>query len=192
MALRLVPATMAAFLLMAPAAGAFTAHGSVEQVYVTGAHKGARITLLDRKGHRVARHRVGSLGAVVFRDVKPGKGYRIAGRAKRLRVLPNRSKPPSRRVYDQRIPTSGYGYLTTRDGTKLAVNVHLPSGPGPYPTLFEYAGYGYADPSGPRPGSARSRTCSASRWSTSTCGGPAARAARSTSSSRSRGSTATT
>jgi hypothetical protein len=143
---------MAAFLLMAPAAGAFTAHGSVEQVYVTGAHKGARITLLDRKGHRVARHRVGSLGAVVFRDVKPGKGYRIAGRAKRLRVLPNRSKPPSRRVYDQRIPTSGYGYLTTRDGTKLAVNVHLPSGPGPYPTLFEYAGYGYADPSGPQSG----------------------------------------
>jgi predicted acyl esterase len=145
---RMLTATMAAFLLMAPAAGAFTAHGSVEQVYVTGAHKGARVTLLDRRGHRVARRRAGSLGAVVFRNVKPGKGYRIAGHAKRLRVLPKRSKPPSTKLYGQKIPTSGYGYLTTRDGTKLAIDVHLPAGPGPYPTLFEYSGYASADPAG--------------------------------------------
>ncbi|HEY8582403.1 MAG TPA: CocE/NonD family hydrolase, partial [Capillimicrobium sp.] len=47
-----------------------------------------------------------------------------------------------------------YGYLTTRDGTKLAINVQLP-GPaseGPYPTLVEYAGYGYANPAGPESG----------------------------------------
>ena len=47
-------------------------------------------------------------------------------------------------------PGSGYGYLKTRDGTKLAINTYLP-GPaeaGPYPTLIEYSGYGYADPSG--------------------------------------------
>jgi hypothetical protein len=55
MGLRVLLATTAAFLLMAPAAGAFQAHGSVEQVYVTGAHKGARVTLLDRTGRRVAR-----------------------------------------------------------------------------------------------------------------------------------------
>src|SRR5207244_3348670 len=44
------------------------------------------------------------------------------------------------------------GYLKTRDGTKLAIDVHLP-GPadkGPYPTLVEYSGYGYADPNGPQ------------------------------------------
>ena len=49
-------------------------------------------------------------------------------------VLPDRSAPPSTRIYDQRIPASGYGYLTTRDGTKLAIDVRLPGGPGPYPT----------------------------------------------------------
>src|SRR5204863_337586 len=65
--------------------------------------------------------------------------------------------------------SSGYGYLTTRDGTKLAIYVHPPQdvanalplpggvklpqvGNGPYPTLIEYAGYGYADPAGPQSG----------------------------------------
>ena len=64
---------------------------------------------------------------------------------------------------------SGYGYLTTRDGTQLAINVHPPQdvadalplpdgielpklGDGPYPTLIEYSGYGYADPAGPQSG----------------------------------------
>jgi hypothetical protein len=63
------------------------------------------------------------------------------------------SAPPSTGFYTQRIPASGYGYLTTRDGTKLAIDVRLPSsGPGPYPTLVEYAGYGYADPAGAQSG----------------------------------------
>jgi len=61
---------------------------------------------------------------------------------------------------------AGYQYLTTRDGTKLALKVWPPTQiagvtPGaislplyspPYPTLIEYAGYGYADPSGPDSG----------------------------------------
>ncbi|MGI8557175.1 MAG: CocE/NonD family hydrolase, partial [Solirubrobacteraceae bacterium] len=65
-------------------------------------------------------------------------------------VLSKRSAPPSTRIYNQTIPASGYGYLTTRDGTQLAIDVHLPSGrgSGPYPTLVEYAGYGYANPAG--------------------------------------------
>ena len=53
-------------------------------------------------------------------------------------------------MYRQEIPASGYGYLTTRDGTRLAIDVRLPAGPGPYPTVVEYAGYGYADPDGPQ------------------------------------------
>ncbi|MGH2928776.1 MAG: CocE/NonD family hydrolase, partial [Solirubrobacteraceae bacterium] len=62
--------------------------------------------------------------------------------------------PTSTRIYDQRLPAGGYGYLRTRDGTLLAIDVRLP-GPaadGPYPTLVEYAGYGYADPAGPDSG----------------------------------------
>ena len=62
-------------------------------------------------------------------------------------MFTNRDAPPSTKGYSQRIPTSGYGYLTTRDGTKLAIDVHTPgTGTGPYPTVVEYAGYGYADP----------------------------------------------
>ena len=47
--------------------------------------------------------------------------------------------------------TSGYGYLTTRDGTTLSVQVVLPGPPdkGPYPAVMEYSGY---DPSSPTTG----------------------------------------
>jgi len=44
--------------------------------------------------------------------------------------------------------------MYTRDGTSLALDVRLP-GPvenGPYPTLVEYSGYGYANPAGPESG----------------------------------------
>ena len=81
-------------------------------------------------------------------------------------MLTTQSAPPSTDVYNQTIPTDGYGYMTTRDGTKLAYSVHpptdvsapwartLPPNPPatalPAPTLIEYSGYGYA-----RPGRAR-------------------------------------
>jgi predicted acyl esterase len=83
-------------------------------------------------------------------------------------VLTKQSAPPSTDVYDQTIPNDGYGYMTTRDGTKLAYSVHppsdvtnvggvdLPPNPAgnsvPSPTLIEYSGYGYARPEGPQSG----------------------------------------
>ena len=142
-----------AIVLAVPCAAqsAVMAKGSVEQVHVTGAKRGAKLTLVDRRGRKVASQRAGSLGGAVFRRVKPGAGYRVrraAGRSRRLTVLSRRSAPPSTRLYKRKLPKSGYGYLTTRDGTRLAINVHLPSGAGPYPTLVEYSGYGYADPAG--------------------------------------------
>jgi predicted acyl esterase len=134
-------------------AAAPTARGSVEQVQVTGARHGARLALLDRHGHTRATQRAGRLGGAVFRGVAPGRGYRVRQGAARTRpstVLTTRSAPSSTKRYGQRIPASGYGYLTTRDGTQLAIDVHLPSGSGPYPTLVEYSGYGYANPAGPQ------------------------------------------
>jgi predicted acyl esterase len=84
----------------------------------------------------------------VFRDVKPGSGYRINHESP-FTVLADRSAPPSTKAYNQKIPSSGYGYVTTRDGTKLAIAVRLPAGGAPpYPTLVEYSGYGYANPAG--------------------------------------------
>jgi hypothetical protein len=118
-------------------------------VDVTGVTPGTRVVLTDAAGARVATQKGGVLGGALFRNVPAGGGYRV-DRSAPLGVLPDRSAPPSMRIYDQRIPRSGYGYLTTRDRTKLAIDVHLPdaSVEGPYPTLIEYAGYGYADPSG--------------------------------------------
>ena len=146
-------------LAFAPRADAgsatLTARGSAEQVQVTGATPGAKVKLI-RDGSTVASKPGGELGGVVFRKVTPGNGYtvRSAGTTTpSLKVLSTRSKPPSKAIYDQTLD-EGYGYLTTRDGTKLAIDVRLPGPPedGPYPTLVEYSGYGYANPAGPQSG----------------------------------------
>src|SRR2546421_3792281 len=56
---------------------AISAHGSVEQVYVTGLPSGARMTLLDRKGRAIATKPADDLGGLLFRNVRPGTGYRV-------------------------------------------------------------------------------------------------------------------
>jgi hypothetical protein len=61
----------------APAANNLAVHGSVNQVYVTGAQPGTSLRLVDRKKKKVATKPVGSLGGVVFRRVPAGKGYRV-------------------------------------------------------------------------------------------------------------------
>ena len=147
----LVAAMACAFASVAAAKSRFgTVGGSAEQVYVTGAQPGAKLTLINRRGRVVQVNRVDRLGALLFRSVAPGKGYRVgngSARSHAVTVFTNRDAPLSTKGYSQRIPASGYGYLTTRDGTKLAVDVHTPgTGKGPYPTVVEYAGYGYADP----------------------------------------------
>jgi hypothetical protein len=146
-------------LACAPAAmatGPLTARGSVEQVQVTGAQPGAHLELV-RKGKVVQQKAGGELGGAVFRHVEPGGGYIVRedqAVTPKVTVLSTRSKPPSTGIYEQTIPEDGYGYVTTRDGTQLALDVHLPGpvGGGPYPTLVEYSGYGYANPAGPQSG----------------------------------------
>ena len=41
-------------------------------------------------------------------------------------MLTQRSAPPNPSIYNQKIEPHGYQYLTTRDGTKLAIDVHPP------------------------------------------------------------------
>ncbi|MCU1587526.1 MAG: peptidase [Frankiales bacterium] len=159
----------------ATSAKVLTVSGSVEQVHITGLPARAKVELLDSRSNRVATKSATDLGGLIFYKVKPATGYRV-------RVLPNgslsapitvhddRSAPWDPQVYNQAIPKIGYGYLTTRDGTKLAYAVHPPTTPAglgtpnvvlpdtglpftpPYPTLIEYSGYGYAQPSGPESG----------------------------------------
>jgi predicted acyl esterase len=165
-----VVALTLALLTGASAAEAFTARGSVEQVYVTDLTPGVRTSLVTRTGRTVATKPADALGALLFRNVRPGVGYRVrnsGGQSGPLTVLTQRPAPPSPDVYNQTIPDHGYGYMTTRDGIKLAYYVHppqdvakaLPNGAllpqlpsGPTPTLVEYSGYGYANPAGPQSG----------------------------------------
>jgi len=149
---------------------AFDAHGSVEQVYATGLAPGASVALLDSSDQTVATRTANDLGGTLFRNVAPGSGYKVASggeESEPLEVLTDQSAPPDPvSLYSQSIPEDGYGYLTTRDGIKLAIDVHPPSDvtsvlpgvelppipSGPTPTLIEYSGYGYANPDGPENG----------------------------------------
>jgi predicted acyl esterase len=158
-----VPALTAALAIAAivpagaSAANGLAVHGSVNQVYVTGAQPGTSLRLIDRTGKRISTKPVGSLGGVVFRGVPAGKGYRVraADGSLSVRVGVMSDRPPrNTSIYNQTLPAPGYGYMYTRDGTSLALDVRLPGPPsaGPYPTLVEYSGYGYANPAGAEAG----------------------------------------
>ncbi len=159
----------------ASAAPGFTANGSAEQVYVTGLAPGAQASLLTAHGRVLYTRRADSLGGLLFRNVPAGSGYRVrlgkhGPRSGPLTVHSDAAAPWDSWIYHQSISDNGYQYLTTRDGTKLAIDVHPPTSPAgepglpagiqlpsgilpdytpPYPTLIEYSGYGYADPAGP-------------------------------------------
>jgi predicted acyl esterase len=159
----------------AAAKSSINAVGSVKQVYVTALKPRAKASLIDPAGHTLKTQTVNSLGGVLFRNVPPGDGYRVKSHgvtSDRLTVHNADAAPWDPNIYKQSIPDNGYTYLTTRDGTKLALTVHPPTSPAgepglppgtdppsggpdytpPYPTLIEYSGYGYANPAGPTNG----------------------------------------
>ena len=136
-ALHAVAATAAlgaALLAAAPAnAGpylAYEAHGSVEQVYATGLEPGQKVKLIDESGATIETNKATAEGGVLFRRVDPGPGYTVkpqgGDESDELTVLTDAAAPPDESVYDQDINPDGYQYLETRDGTKLAINVHPP------------------------------------------------------------------
>ncbi|MET0627128.1 MAG: CocE/NonD family hydrolase [Acidimicrobiia bacterium] len=135
-----------------------TVQGGVEQVAVTGVEPEARVRLLDASGTRVGAGRADAAGAFLFRTVPPGDGYvvTVAGETSspvRVRAV---SDVPPQSLYDDQRLANGFGYVRTRDGTLLSVNVSLP-GPvsdGPYPTVVEYSGYDPSNPNGRPPGAA--------------------------------------
>jgi predicted acyl esterase len=131
------------------------------------------MSLVTSAGQTLFTQSADSLGGLLFRNVPPGRGYRVrpasgGTESGPLTVHSDKAAPWDSGVYTQSIPDSGYTYLTTRDGTDLAIDVHPPTSPAgepglpsgtplpsapnylpPYPTLIEYSGYGYADPAGP-------------------------------------------
>jgi predicted acyl esterase len=161
----------------ASAASSVVAHGSAKQVWATGLPGKAKVALLNQHGRVVQTERADAEGGVLFRNVSPAKGYRLRRVADKRTSGPVtvHSEAPAQwnsSIYNQKISSNGYGYLTTRDGTKLAISVHPPTSPAdlggvpagvefpnlgldltpPYPTLIEYSGYGTATPAGPENG----------------------------------------
>ena len=160
-ALLAVLALAASTLAPAPAGAAaapdFTVQPSVDQVAVTGATMGAKVVLRDGDGKPVATRSVDALGSTLFRDVPAGAGYVVTvdgTKSEPVTVLDPGATPPSTLYTGQQL-ADGYGYLTTRDGTQLSIDVHLP-GPadqGPYPTVVEYSGYDPSNPDSTQPAS---------------------------------------
>ena len=98
---------------------------------MTGLGPYARMSLLNPRGRKIATERADSLGGLLFRNVTPGSGYSVrldprGPKSGPLSVLTTRPAPPSSNVYNQTIKPSGYQYLATRDGIKLAIYVHPP------------------------------------------------------------------
>jgi predicted acyl esterase len=176
-------AAFSLWLIAAASASAFAVRGSVEQVDVTGLAANAQMSLLSNSGTTVYTQEADSQGGLLFRNVKPGQNYRVrltstGETSPPITVHMDASAPWDPSIYDQEIPDNGYTYLTTRDGTQLAIDVHPPTSPAgepgvpsmfhfptlpipgvpslnytpPYPTLIEYSGYGYANPAGPENG----------------------------------------
>jgi predicted acyl esterase len=143
--------------LSSATAAKFAAHGSVGQVYVTGAAKQTPLVLVDANGNVAASAKTDTQGSLIFRNLAVGNGYRVTtanyAQASPPVAVTASDQPPSPTFYSAQKIQPGYGYLTTRDGVKLAVSVKLP-GPankGPYPTVIEYSGYVTADPTSPQP-----------------------------------------
>jgi len=148
--------TATATLSPTPFPTGLRARGSVEQVYVLGAQAGEELTLLDGEGAEVMSGAADAQGSFIFRLVPAGEGYEVmteSGAGAEVGTVLQPEEHPDQSFYDNQRIHRGYGYLETRDGTLLAVNVLLP-GPedkGPYPTVVEYSGYDPANPGFPQP-----------------------------------------
>jgi predicted acyl esterase len=141
--------------LVAPARATPSVVGGTEQVSVIGAPSGIRVRLRAVGGTRVDVGVTDSGGSHLFRRVEPGGPYvvRIGSRRFGPVDVAARTDPPPLDLYRGQALAPGFGYLRTRDGTSLSVNVHLP-GPadaGPYPTVVEYSGYDVSDPASTQP-----------------------------------------
>ena len=139
--------------------GVVAERGSVDQVAVTHATPGDAIELRDEANAIVKHGTVDDLGSFLFRDLTSGDGYSVVEHdaagdqtSPPIHVLSD-GETPAQSFYANQHLDNGFGYITTRDGTKLSITVHLP-GPanaGPYPTVVEYSGYDPSNPNAPQP-----------------------------------------
>jgi predicted acyl esterase len=138
-------------------APSFKVRASVEHIEVWGADPEQILELIDPSGEIAAKEPADYQGSRVFRDLEPGDGWAVrladdpgVGIGS-LTVWSVENSLPDEQFYASQTLELGYGYLTTRDGTKLSIFVSLPGPPedGPYPTLVNYSGYSPSEPGRP-------------------------------------------
>ena len=131
---------------------AYSVNPGTHMITVTDAEPGTTLVVLAADGTQVARGEVDELGSLLFRRVDVGT-YRVTTEDQSqssgpIEVYGPDAVPAPDFYSSQVLPAGGFGYLTTRDGTTLSINVSLP-GPvedGPYPTVLEYSGYAPSNP----------------------------------------------
>lgn len=142
------------FVQPPPSGASFSIRETINQLYVWKAAPEVDAVLTDADGNEVRKAKTDKQGSIVFRELTPGTGYTITigGETTRaLTVLDEAKSKPSQGHYANQTLKAGNGYITTRDGTQLAVFITLP-GPeenGPYPTVVNYSGYDPAKPGAP-------------------------------------------
>lgn len=135
----------------------FDATASIGEIHVSDADPGQALKLVTPAGKIVQQGVADSYGSKIFYFLKEGSKFRVTGtsggaavRSPLLTVL-KRSARPKQSFYERQDLHAGLNYVTTRDGTKLAVTVRLPFGASSlegakFPTLIEYSGYQTAAP----------------------------------------------
>ncbi|MFC5175258.1 CocE/NonD family hydrolase [Nocardioides taihuensis] len=131
----------------------FTVEPSVNQLTVVDAPAGTALELVDGSDAVVGSGTTDANGALLWRDLTAGS-YTVRTTTDPVTTsdpvtVDDFSDPaPDQSFYSGQTLQDGFGYLETRDGTTLSVNVSLPgnNNNGSFPTVVEYSGY---DPSNP-------------------------------------------
>ncbi|GBD26130.1 Putative serine esterase [bacterium HR30] len=142
----------------------FRVQSSIRQLLISDATPGTVLGVRNANDEVLQTGTVDNQGTLIFRNLDRASGYVVfeVAESQSSRSGPTESEPtdvwgvedvPPNEFYTSQRLVNGYQYITTRDGTKLAINVILPGPPedGPYPTLVEYSGYDPANPDSPQP-----------------------------------------
>ena len=144
---------LAAAITLVPAASAeaaFNARGSVEQVQVTGAERVGAEPDSQRPSRRREHARVSSAG-LCSEISSPARATQQPLEAVD-RVVETLQPPSTKHLQPEdprgrlRLPDAP----ATGPSSRSTSSFPGPADAGPYPTLIEYSGYGYANPAGPR------------------------------------------
>jgi hypothetical protein len=139
----------------------FSTRAGVERIALWNAPTETTFEVLDDADAVVRTGVTDGLGSVLFREMEAGT-YTVRNadapddHQPDLVVMTPEDSLPDPSFYNDQVLEPGFGYLTTRDGTKLSIFVSLP-GPiedGPYPTLVNYSGYSPSQPGEPLGGPA--------------------------------------